>query len=285
MKTAIAILFLITIFFQTQAQEIIQPSKNYKGGEMIFAPSYGLKLEIPSHWNGYLSRGTEIFTVSNDTTLEATALYFVNETSLPSIQSNWEKGFELATELSIELLDTVTEKDGVLSAPIHTTGSNPYKGYLLAKCGEYNYCVTVLMYTPHKFYPPYEGKLKPLIDQLSFYKPRPQTNDFDWKKALTNKMIFNSARGENGSKEENRIWLYYDGTFKSKTQRTGVFRGQAGKYHGTKKGSYIIQNAKNENPATLELQFKKQPSLTLTLTIKDNQYYLNSDVIYFSEIK
>ncbi|MBU2914731.1 hypothetical protein [Reichenbachiella agariperforans] len=286
MKTLlITWLFSSVFLFDVFGQEIVQPTKSYKGGEIILAPHYGLQLEIPSHWTGYLSRGTGIFTLYSDSTNEATALYFVNETSLDKIKNNWKSGFELAPQLDIQLRAKPTMTEDLLIAPVQTNTNNMYKGYLIAKCGPYGYCVTVLMYTPQQYISEFENKIEPLLNQVSFTKPRvtDANQTFDWRKNLTGKMIFTFEREESSS-QENKIWLYYDGSFKSKTKRTGIFIGSAGKYHGTKKGNYTIINAEGDKPATLQLDFYKQPALTLPLHIVNNQYYINDHLVYFMEL-
>ncbi|WP_143520122.1 hypothetical protein [Reichenbachiella sp. 5M10] len=270
----------------THGQEIVQAYKVYKEGEIILAPTYGLQLEVPQDWQGYLSRGSGIFTLSCDTTQEATTLYFVSENSLNHIQESWKKGIELAPELDITLSEEPSIHEGIMTARVHLSSNQLYQGHLAATCGDYGYCVTALLYTPSPFYSYYQDQKGAMLSHLSFSKPRTinPNETLDWKKQLTGTMLFTYQR-ENVSKKENRIWLYYDGRFKSKVQRTGIFKGMAGKYHGTKKGTYRINNAEKGQKATLILTFDKLPALTLPLEIRNEQYYINNQLIYLAKLE
>ncbi|MGL1885828.1 MAG: hypothetical protein OCD76_04880 [Reichenbachiella sp.] len=286
MKNLIFLFLLSSTCTLSIAQEVAKPSKVYKGGDIISFPTYGLVLTMPQNWKGYVTRGSGTFTMSNDTTVQATALIFVNDGDLEKTKADWLKGFELSPTLTIVTSQDPTIQNGVLSAPIEVDGNKMNKGYMMKSCGEHGYCVSVMFSVPSRYLPMFEGKLMPLIKAITYSKPEAYdpNSDFNWRKLLTGSLIFNSER-EVKSQKENKIWLNYDGSFKSKTKRTGIFKGSAGKYHGTKKGYYTINNAKDGALANLELEFSKLPKLTLPLEVEDYKYYINGQIFYFSKLE
>jgi hypothetical protein len=285
-KKQILVLTIAVLFqLQLSAQERLEATKIYKSGESFLAPLVGIKMTIPEHWIGYLPQDNEIFLMNCDSAMDANAMFFSGISTLKKIKSNWKKGFPLAPGLSIVTKGKIENIDGVLSAEIEVTNNASSRGFVMAKCGDFGYCISVMMYTPSQFYPPFIGKLNPLVDNITFVKPTPKSEleVFDWQKEMTGKYIFSSI-GDMDSKKESKVWLYLDGTFKSKIKRTGLFKGTAGNYKGTKRGTYLIYNKKGKEPAKLVLFYKKMDEVTLPLEKKENQLYINNQVFYISFI-
>ncbi|MCV9388401.1 hypothetical protein [Reichenbachiella ulvae] len=279
-------IFFITLLsivsLNSVAQKILEPSKIYGAGEWVIVPEHGLELKIPENWNGYLARGTGIFRLDCDTT-EASVLYFVHQQSESQIKSNWAKGFELASGLEVKLSDSVVTTESGMHARVHSTGSVKSRGYLLAKCGNFGNCITALMFTPAAYFKSFVNRQMAFLDALAFREPIERKEVFDWRKNLTGKMIFTYER-QGSSTLEDKIWLDYNCSFKSKSDRTGIFKGTAGKYKGKKKGIYTIKNETSEQPAQLILDFDKLPSITFTLEIRDHKYYINDRPFFYSEM-
>ncbi|WP_420580322.1 hypothetical protein [Reichenbachiella sp.] len=260
-----------------------QGGRPYLAGESFLAPAAGMKVTIPQNWKGFYPHNSEIFTMANDTSVDITCMYFANQTTLKKLASNWKKGFPLAQGLSIELDGGTSKKGDILSAKIIVAGNDMVEGFLQARCGEYEYCITAMVFGQKTEMINYYGKLESVISEIEFVKPIPisELDVFDWQKELTGKYLFSYDR-DKASKKEGQIWLNLDGTFKSKMKSTGMFKEQTGKYKGTKKGSYLIYNEKNGEPAKLVLLFSKLPEVTLPLEKRDNQFYINGQVFYFS---
>lgn len=275
-------LFLTSITL-SMAQERLEGGRPYLSGESFLAPIVGMKVTIPENWQGFYPHNSEIFSMANDTSVDVRCMYFANQTSLKKMASNWKKGFPLAQGLSIELDGGISKNEDIMTAKINVPGNDLVEGRLLARCGPYGYCLTAMVFGQKVEMKNYQGKLDPIITQIEFVKPIPRSeiDVFDWQKELTGKYLFAYDR-EKSSKKEGQIWLNLDGTFKSKMKSTGMFKEQTGKYKGTKKGSYLIYNEKNGAPAKLVLLFSKLPELSLPLEKKEDQFYINGQVFYFS---
>lgn len=282
-------LFIFMFCFLTAAvasgQERLQATKNYTSGEEFVAPLYGLQVTVPTSWTGFYPKGSEIFMMANDSAQAVECMYFANRSDLKSIQSNWKKGFPLASGLSVELTGKIVAQDDMIFSKVALTNRPDVTGVVLAKCGDYGVCVTAMVYGPAPLMEGYFANLAPILTGIEFEKPTPRAelDRFDWQKELTGKYLLAYQRDQ-ASKKESQVWLYLDGTFKSKISRTGMFKGSAGKYKGTKKGSYLIYNEDQEDPAKLVLLYKGLPEVELPLTREGDQYFINGQAFYFSQM-
>ncbi|MEP2023560.1 MAG: hypothetical protein ABJH98_15715 [Reichenbachiella sp.] len=265
------------------AQDRLQGGKPYTAGESFLAPMVGMKVTLPENWKGYYPHNSEIFAMANDTSVDVRCMYFANQTNLKKLASNWKKGFPLAEGLSIKLGSRINNDGDIMSAKVLIESNTNIEGQLLARCGAFGYCITAMVYGQVSEMKNYQDKLNPIVSQIEFVKPIPRSEleVFDWQKELTGKYLFAYDRAQS-SKKESQVWLNLDGTFKSKMKGTGIFKNEAGKYKGTKKGSYLIYNEKNGEPAKLVLLFTKLPEVTLQLEKKEDQFYINNQVFYFS---
>ncbi|UXX80527.1 hypothetical protein N7E81_05365 [Reichenbachiella carrageenanivorans] len=279
-------IFCLLVAGVARSQEKLQDTKNYTSGEQFLAPLYGLKVTVPTSWTGFYPKESEIFMMANDSAQAVECMYFANQSDLKTIQANWKKGFLLAQGLTVELEGKIsTEDDGLTFSKIALTNRPDVKGVVLAKCGTFGVCVTAMVYGPAPLMESYFANLAPVLTGIDFVKPTPsaELDRFDWQKELTGKYILAYQRDQS-SKKESQVWLYLDGTFKSKISRTGMFKGSAGKYKGTKKGTYLIYNEDQGEPAKLVLLYKGLPEVVLPLTKKDDQYFINGQVFYFSQM-
>ena len=267
------------------AQERLQTTKVYTHGDSFSAPAYGLNVTIPESWSGFYPHGSEIFKMTNDSLQAVQCMYFANQTNLKKIISNWKKGFALAQGLRLELEDEMVKDEGIVVSRVGLTNRADVKGTVLAKCGSFGVCVTALVYGPAAPLEDYFSNLLPLLDAIEFVQPVPreELDQFDWQQELTGKYLLAYERNV-ASKKQSQVWLYLDGTFKSKISRTGLFKGAAGDYKGTKRGTYLIYNEDQDKPAKLVLLFNKLPEIELELVRKDEQVYINDQMVFYSEM-
>ncbi len=283
-KNYISVLLLI-FSLSLMAQETIREGKTYTSGVKLAAPKSGVDFTVPDNWSGYVLLGSDLLTIYLDSIPDTRAMYFVRRTELKQIARNWMNGLELAPGIRLEVEGKPKYRDGVLYAIVGLTGQSQSKGYIFAKCGEFHNCVTVLASSPKKYHEPLEGRLAPLINNVSFVQPYyPDPKEFvDWKKLLTGKYVF-SVEESGKSIKESKIWLNYNGSFKSKVKRTGIYKEQAKSYQGTNKGTYWINNDEDGNGAHIIFYFKKLPEVTLKLERDDQHYYMNGQRFYFQKI-
>ena len=278
-------ILLFTLGAATYAQETIREGKTYQAGTKLAAPKSGVDFIMPENWSGYVLLGADLLTIYLDSISGTQAMYFARQADIKQIARNWMSGLELAPGIRMEIDEKPKYRDGVLYATVHLTSQTQSKGFLFAKCGEFHNCVTVLASTPKKNFSDLEGKLAPLINNISFVQPYyPDPKEFvDWKKLLTGKYIFNVE--ESGkSLKESKVWLYYSGGFKSKVKRTGIYKDQAKDYQGNQKGTYWIDNDEEGKGAYLTLYFKKLPEFKLKLERDDQHYYINGQRFYYQKI-
>ncbi|MEP3387953.1 MAG: hypothetical protein ABJO02_07190 [Reichenbachiella sp.] len=267
------------------SQERVRSAKVYTLGDSFSAPTYGLNVSIPESWSGFYPQDSEIFKMTNDSIQSIECMYFASENSLDKIEAGWNRGFALAQGLSMKLEGEMVRTEDMIVSRVGLTNRADVKGVVLAKCGDFGVCVSALVYGPTKQMKTYFTNLIPLLHSVEFVKPIPreELEYFDWQKELTGKYVMAYER-DVASKKQSQIWLYLDGTFKSKISRTGLFKGSAGNYKGTKKGTYLIFNEDQGEPAKLVLSFSKLPEVELPLTKKDKQFYINDQVFYYSEM-
>ncbi|MFY0626403.1 MAG: hypothetical protein JXR07_08920 [Reichenbachiella sp.] len=285
-KKYFVLLFCFCCSFQILAQETIRPGKTYKEGSELAAPKSGINFKVPLGWSGYVLLDSDFLTIYLDSLHGVQAMYFARQATLKQIAKNWQKGAEIAPGVRLELSDKPSFANGVLYAPVHLTNSSQSRGFIFSKCGQFGNCASVLVSFPGKYFSKLNGNVGSLINNVSFVKPYyPDPNEFvNWKKLLTGSYLFNYEEME-GSKNDSKVWLYYNGTFKSKVKQSGVFKGKAGKYKGTQKGTYWISNDEEGNGAYLTLYFKKLPELKLKLERDDAHYYINERKFYFQKIE
>lgn len=273
------------VFHPNMAQERLKSAKIYSLGDSFSVPTYGLTVAVPLGWSGFYPQDSEIFKMANDSAQSIECMYFANKSTLSKVTSGWQKGFALAQGLSLELEGEMIQQDDITLSRVSLTNRKDVKGTVLARCGEYGVCVTALVYGPARLLEDYFTNLVPLLTAIEFSEPisKEKLDAFDWQKELTGKYLLAYER-DVASKKQSQIWLYFDGTFKSKLSRTGLFKDSAGDYKGTKKGSYLIYNQDQGKPAKLVLLYNNLPEIELTLTRKDNQSLANDQVFYYSEM-
>ena len=126
-------------------QERVKPSKAYMAGDTIQSPLYGIKMILPEHWNGFLTRGTEVFTLSSDTTGETSIMLFPSEEDLQAIEKRWNGHVEMGPGLDVLPTEPPKIKDGKILCEFNFSGNENKMGYSVAECGDYGFCYTAFL--------------------------------------------------------------------------------------------------------------------------------------------
>jgi hypothetical protein len=257
------------------AQERVKPSKGYMAGDTINAPMFGIKVILPEHWNGFLARGTEVFTMESDTALGTSIIVFPSEEDLSKIEARWKGGVALSPGMDLEPTVPPKIREGKLSSQFKFTGDDNRVGYSFAQCGEFGFCYTALLVVDKSRAPLYRNVVDELSEYVSFYEPTLTEfyGDYDWSEELKGKYMvsFESAGGY--SVKQNHLWLCEDGTFVSRIKRKGGFKGTTGKYKGKLKGTYQAEGI--GSTGKILLNFEKLSPLEMPLEIKDDVVYMN----------
>ena len=270
----LALICLTMCIQEGHAQERVKPSKGYLAGDTIISPLYGIKLILPDHWNGFLTRGTEVFTLSSDTTGETSIMIFPSEESLKTIETRWNGHVELSP--GIDIIPTIPPKikEDKLQTEFSFSGNENRMGYSIAQCGDYGFCYTAFLIVNKTSGPNYRNTMDKLSKYITFFEPTitEYYGDYNWEQELNGKYLITYERG-GGSTKKNHLWLCEDGTFQSRITRKGGLKGSTGKYKGKLSGTYSIDGI--GSTATILLNFEKLSPLELPLEIKDEVIYMN----------
>lgn len=265
-------------------QQRLQPSKTYTEGDTIVAPLYGISFVIPDHWSGFLTRETQVFTLNSDTTGDVKVIVFPSEGKLEDIEARWSKGVELSPEFKVMPTGALVVSEGELTCEFHLENNESLKGYVLAKCGGYGHCYTMVLTAPYNIYTRYKTTLHKLSGRMDFVEPSitGPYEEFDWSETLSHKYLFTYQSG-GGSTKGNHLWLCPDGTFHAKLQRRGLLKDAVGDYKGRHTGTYQTEG---KGPSgKLLLRFKELSSLDLNLEIKDDLIFINGERYSIAENK
>ena len=147
-SAAIFALLGLTFFLSgnsVYAQERVKPSKGYLAGDSIISPLYGIKLVLPEHWNGFLTRGTEVFTLSSDTTGETTIMIFPSEEDLKTMETRWNGHVELSPGVDILPVEPPKIQGDKLKSEFNFSGNENRMGFSIAQCGDFGFCYTAFL--------------------------------------------------------------------------------------------------------------------------------------------
>ncbi len=274
-QTVSLIIFAALFLFHSgQAQERVKPSKGYLSGDTILSPLYGIKLVLPDHWNGFLTRGTEVFTLSSDTTGETSIMIFPSEESLKKIETRWNGHMELSPGVDIIPVEPPKIKDGKLQSEFNFSGNENRMGYSIAQCGDFGFCYTAFLIINKTSGPYYGNVMDKLSQYISFFEPTISDfyGDYNWSQELKGKYMVTYESG-GGSTKQNHLWLCEDGSFESRITRKGGLKGSTGEYKGKLKGTYTVDGI--GATGKILLNFEKLSPLELSLEIQDEVIYMN----------
>ncbi len=265
---------MVLITNTVQGQERVKPSKTYPPGDTIISPLYGIKMIVPEHWYGFLTRGTEVFTLESDTAGGTTILMYPSEESLKDIETRWQGKVEFSPGVELIPESKPQINDGFLQSAFGISGNDNRKGFAYAECGEFGFCYTAFVIVDHFRANSYRKTLSQLAKNLDFFEPTITEfyGDFDWTKELSGKYMVTYESG-GGSTKQNHLWLCPDGTFESRITRKGGLKGTTGPYKGKLKGTYVIEGV--GHAGMIQLNFEKLTPLQLPLEIKDEVVFMN----------
>ena len=272
-QVLVMLLILGTSSAQLIAQERVKPNKGYMAGDTIQSPLYGIQLILPAHWNGYLTRGTEVFSLSSDTTMETTMMIFPSEENLKDIETRWNGHVELSPGVDIIPVEPPKIQNGKLQSEFSFSGNENRMGYSIAQCGDFGFCYTAFLIVNKTSGPNYRGIMDELSQYISFFEPTLADfyGDYDWDKELKGKYMVTYESG-GGSTKQNHLWLCEDGTFESRITRKGGLKGTTGKYKGKLSGTYTVEGIGPS--AKITLNFEKLEPIVLPLEIKEEVIYM-----------
>jgi hypothetical protein len=265
--------FILLISHYSYAQERVKPSKAYLSGDTIMSPLYGIKLILPEHWNGFLASGTEVFTLSSDTTAETSIFIFPSEENLKTIETRWNGHVEMAPGLDVLPVEPPKIRDGKIKSEFDFSGNDNRMGYAIAQCGGHGFCYTAFLIVNKTSRKNYQNVMDELSAYISFFEPTLTDfyGDYNWSEELKGRYMVTYESG-GGSVKQNHLWLCEDGTFEARITRKGGLRGTAGKYRGKQKGTYVVEGVGPSGK--IQLNFEKLEPLVLPLEIKEEVIYM-----------
>ncbi len=275
MKSFLSIL-LILFSILSFGQKIITPGEVYNPGEEIYTPTLGFKAVIPQGWMGMLPQNSTIFLLSSLKGLDGSIYLLGDTTNFDMMKAGWIQGLKLEEGRVLKSDGNFVMKEDFLSSGVILTGTdqNINKGFIAARCGEYGRCVSALLICQGKYLEEMKKSVDVFLESITFVSPiiKNEYDGFDWKQFLGNKKFMHYDNVV-GTKSVNEVWLCEDGSFMSKLKRTGVVKGDIGKYKGKHRGTWTTSSfGKN---GALVLNFDKLPPVEVDLLIKDEQIYLN----------
>ena len=265
----------------------VKPGTMYHPGDSVHSPRLGLSARIPEGWDGVLPRDTEVFLLMPNVSMVGEMFIIVNEKlDLAGQRKRWEAGSELAPGLKLQLDGGITVREGdILSANGKVVGAQANaqnRVYLEAKCSPYGFCVVAVALADNASLERVKQGVQSLVSSTSFKKPSTDSpyKNFDWKPFLSGKVLLGIGY-ETGGKKEDEVDLCADGTFESRITRTGIFKDQAKKYQGKKKGTWDVKS--NGEKATLTFTFEKLAPVEIELLAKDEEIYVRGARYFVGE--
>ncbi len=284
MRNSIILILLLIISLQVTAQDRVQPGRLYQAGERIISPKYGFTAEIPTGWSGFLPQGTEIFALNKNDGTSGEVLVFARENSdLQTLETSWTEGMDLTSSIHIKAPEVSREGD-LIYADVVGEGENlnrANKLFIIARCGGYGPCVTLLMATPQQFYQTVREEMLTMMKSGTFSEPgdRDIYVNFDWQQFLTNKMLV-AFELQELSKRQNVIDLCGDGTFSANVRQSGWFNQGDTSYKGRNKGSWSVSSNGPQTILRLEFENKKLAPLEIQMRIEEEKIFANSRRYY-----
>ncbi len=267
-------LSLISLF--SFSQQTISPGQVYNQGDELYAPRLGFTLSVPAGWMGTLPQNSSIFLLSSLKGIDGQIFVLGDTTDFETMKIRWPQGLELEEGRVLKSNGNIIEENGILFSMVILTGgqNQAYTGFIAARCGEYGRCVSALLTCEVKNLEEMKKSVHEFLNSVNFVSPnmKNEYDGYDWKLFLANKQLIHYDNVV-GSKSVNELWLCEDGTFMSKLKRTGVVKGEIGKYKGKHKGTW--ETSSFGKTGTLRLNFEKLPPVEVDLLIEDDHIFLN----------
>jgi hypothetical protein len=271
---------LLGFSLKAQQPSRIQPGKLYSSGEQLDAPTLGFHATIPQGWSGMLPQGTELFMLMKEDGTNGQVIMAARENSdLNTLEQSWRKGGKLTESILLKSADEIFREGDLMHAEVVAEGEriNPaYRGYIIAKCGQYGPCVSVLMITPKQYFEGIRTEVMEMMKSSSFSEPQDVNPyaDFDWERFLSNKILV-AYQQEAKGKRENTVDLCYDGTFQANIKRSGWLKDESGRYIGKLKGTWSVSGTGPETVLRMEFTKKNLDPIEVPMKIEEEKIYAN----------
>jgi hypothetical protein len=286
MNRSITLVFLLGMLLFSQdmlAQNLknrIQPGKLYNAGDSISTPRYGFSGVIPQGWVGVLPRETEVFLLNSTSGTFGEIFVFGREkVDLNQLAESWKAGINVSETVSLRATDPKIEGD-LLFAHAEATGNylppKDYRAFAATRCGEA--CITVLVISLEQNAEMANQSALNLLKSASLSHPRDVDpyEDFDWNSFLSGKLLI-SYEGFVGAKQETKVNLCADGSFRASISKKGIMKDSNPDYKGTMKGRWSVERINSE--AILTFTFDKATLAPFVANLKfvNEELFINGE--------
>lgn len=264
------------VIFAQNLKNRVQPGKMYSAGDSLYAPRYGFSSKIPQGWVGVLPRETEVFLL-NSTTGTFAEIYVFNKgkAQLSQLAEEWKEGVNVSETVRLKASDPKIEGD-LLFSKAEVVGDylppRNYRAFAATRCGEA--CITVLAISLEENADMTAASALEFLKLATFSIPREVDpyEGFDWNGFLSGKQII-SFEGFIGGKQQTRINLCSDGSFRAAVSKRGLLRDSNPDYRGNMRGRWTVEGLNGE--ATLTLTFDKKNLAPFAANLK----FVNEELI------
>lgn len=264
----------------------IQPGKMYNAGDSLYAPKFGFSGIIPEGWVGVLPRESEVFLLNSSTGTFGEIFVFGREkVDLNQLANTWRTGVNVSETITLKASDPKIEGDLLFSSVVAAGNYLPpknYRAFAATRCGET--CITVLAISLEENAEMASASAMEFLKSATLSSPKEidPYDGFDWKGFLTGKLLI-SYEGFIGGKQQTKINLCEDGSFRAVIFKKGIMKDSNPDYKGTMKGLWTVEGKNSE--ATLTFTFEKKDLAPVTVDLKflNEELYANGERHYASQ--
>ncbi len=264
----------------------IQPGKMYSAGDSIYTPRYGFSGVIPQGWVGVLPRETEVFLLNSNTGTFGEIFVFGREkVDLNQLAETWKAGVAVSETITLKATDPTIEGD-LLYAHAEAAGNylppKNYRAFAATRCGEL--CITVLAISLEENAETVNASALDFLKIASLSTPKEVDpyEGFDWKSFLAGKLLI-SYEGFTGGKQETKVNLCEDGSFRANISKKGMMKDSNPDYKGTMKGYWTVNGKNGEATLTFTFEKKDLPPFVANLKFIEEVLYINGERHYASQ--
>jgi hypothetical protein len=292
MNRSFALVFLLGMMTFSQAifaqnlKNRIQTGRLYNAGDSIYTPRYGFSGVIPEGWVGVLPRETEVFLLNSTTGTFGEIFVFGREkVDLKQLAETWKAGVNVSETITLKATDPKIEGD-LLFAHAEATGNylppKNYRAFAATRCGEA--CITVLVISLEENAEMADASALEFLKSASLSTPRKVDpyEGFDWKGFLSGKLLI-SYEGFVGGKQQTKINLCEDGSFRAAISKKGIMKDSNPDYKGTMKGNWTVEGKNSEAILTFTFEKKDLAPVSVNLKFVEEDLYANGERHYASQ--
>ncbi|WP_111670552.1 hypothetical protein [Algoriphagus litoralis] len=264
----------------------IQPGKIYNSGDSIYTPRYGFSGVIPEGWVGVLPRETEVFLLNSTSGTFGEIFIFGREkVDLNQLAESWKSGVNVSETVTLRATDPKIEGD-LLYAHAEATGNylppKDYRAFAATRCGDA--CITVLVISLEQNAEMANQSALDLLKSASLSHPREVDpyEDFDWNEFLSGKLLI-SYEGFVGAKQETKVNLCGNGTFRAAISKKGMMKDSNPEYKGSMKGKWSVEGRNAEAILTLTFDKKGLAPFVANLKFINEELFVNGEKHFASQ--